>query len=338
MCTQRISPPLAPSPRHELQLELRDEAFDGQHGPTRRFACAPRRAPDAGSRRSRRTARCRRSAAARTGPRGRPGRPRGRSARGDRARRRGSREAASSDSSSLKDSLVSLSLTSSIAKKKPSPAHVADDRESCRVSSAARNSPSFAWTWPHRSSRSKMSRLAIAAAAATGCPAKVEPWAKDALPSENGSNTLSEAIIAPIGDVGGGERLRGGDDVRLVAVALAAEVVTEAAPGADHLVGDQQHVVAVADLAHPLEVAVLRRDAAARVLERLEDHGGDGLGPLEHDLLLDLVGGPERVAVLGPAIAVGVGDVARRPASAARTAVRSGGMPVAESAPIVVPW
>ena len=44
-----------------------------------------------------------------------------------------------------------------------------------------------------------MSRFAIAAAAATGCPAKVDPWANDALPSENGSNTWSEAIIAPIG-------------------------------------------------------------------------------------------------------------------------------------------
>jgi hypothetical protein len=32
-------------------------------------------------------------------------------------------------------------------------------------------------------------RFAIAVAAATGCPAKVEPWANDAVPSENGSNT-----------------------------------------------------------------------------------------------------------------------------------------------------
>ena len=91
-----------------------------------------------------------------------------------------------------------------------------------------------------------------------------------------------------------------------IAVALAAEVVAEPAPGADHLVGDQQHVVAVADLAHALEVAVLRRDAAAGVLQRLEDHRGDRLGALEEDLLLDLVGGPERVAVAGPVVAVGV--------------------------------
>ena len=75
--------------------------------------------------------------------------------------------------------------------------------------------------------------------------------------------------------------LADGDDVWHVAEALAAEVVAEAPPGADHLVGDQQHVVAVADLAHPLEVAVGRDKAAAGVLDRLKDHRGDGLGPLE---------------------------------------------------------
>ena len=70
--------------------------------------------------------------------------------------------------------------------------------------------------------------------------------------------------------VRGGDALRGRDHVRLVAVAFAAEPVAEPAPRADHLVGDQQHTVAVADLAHALEVAVLaarssrRRSAPAR--------------------------------------------------------------------------
>ncbi len=67
--------------------------------------------------------------------------------------------------------------------------------------------------------------------------------------------------------------------------------------------------MAVADLADPLEVALLRWDAAAGVLERLENHRRDRLRALEEDPLLDLVGRPERVAVLGPAVAVGVGDV-----------------------------
>ena len=53
-----------------------------------------------------------------------------------------------------------------------------------------------------------------------------------------------------------------------------------------------QDVVTVADLTHPLEVALLRRDAAPGILKRLEDHGGDGVGVLVEDLLLDLVGRP----------------------------------------------
>src|SRR5262249_61035771 len=100
-----------------------------------------------------------------------------------------------------------------------------------------------------------------------------------------------------------------GDDVRLISVALAAEVVAESAPGADPLVGDQQDVIAVADLTDAIEVAGLRRDAAAGVLQRLEDDGRDRLGPLEEDPLLDLVSGPERVAIRRPAVAVRVGDM-----------------------------
>ena len=81
-------------------------------------------------------------------------------------------------------------------------------------------------------------------------------------------------------------RLRQGDDVRDVAEPFAAEPVAEPTPGADHLVGDHQHVVAVADLAHPLEVAVGRDEAAAGVLNRLDDHRGDGNRALEDDPLL----------------------------------------------------
>ena len=106
-----------------------------------------------------------------------------------------------------------------------------------------------------------------------------------------------------------GEGLSDGDDVRLVAVALAAEVVAEPAPGADHLVGDQQDVVAIANIPHPLEVALLGRDAPAGVLQRLQDHGGDRLRPLEQDPLLDRVRRPERIAVGGPSVAVRVRNV-----------------------------
>src|SRR3954451_4326288 len=103
-----------------------------------------------------------------------------------------------------------------------------------------------------------------------------------------------------------GDALRGGDQVRLVAVALAAEVVADASPGADHLVGDEEHAVLVADLAHALEVALRRREAATRVLHRLEDHRRHRVRSLELDPLGDLLGGIEP---LGVAVAVGVGHV-----------------------------
>ncbi len=62
-----------------------------------------------------------------------------------------------------------------------------------------RNSSSLARTWPHRSSRSKMSRLASATAAATGCPPNVNPWVNISLPCMNGSAIRSDTISAPIG-------------------------------------------------------------------------------------------------------------------------------------------
>ena len=106
-----------------------------------------------------------------------------------------------------------------------------------------------------------------------------------------------------------GDALGGGDHVGLVAVALGAEPVADAPPRADHLIGDQQHAVAVTDLAHALEVALLRHEAAAAVLDGLEDHCGDGRRFLELDRLLDRVRGPQRVAILAPAIGVRVGHV-----------------------------
>ena len=90
----------------------------------------------------------------------------------------------------------------------------------------------------------------------------------------------------------------------------------EPAERADDLVGHQQHVVLVADLAHPLEVAGRRREAAAGVLHRLEEHGRDRLGTLELDRLADPVGCPpaerlEVVTVLGRAVEVRVGHLVR---------------------------
>jgi hypothetical protein len=74
-----------------------------------------------------------------------------------------------------------------------------------------------------------------------------------------------------------------------------AEPLAEAAEGGNHGVGDEQHAVAVADLAHPPPVARRRHEAPARVLHGLQDDGGDELGALSLDHLLYRVGGPLRV-------------------------------------------
>ena len=87
--------------------------------------------------------------------------------------------------------------------------------------------------------------------------------------------------------------LGAGDHVGHVAVLVAGEHVADAAEGADDLVADEQHVVLVADLAHPLEVAGRGREASAGVLHRLEEDRGDRLGALEQDHLLDAVRGPD---------------------------------------------
>ena len=64
----------------------------------------------------------------------------------------------------------------------------------------------------------------------------------------------------------------------------------EAAEAGDHLVGDQQHVVPAQ---HLLDRARSSRrggdDHAARALERLADEGGDRLGALGEDQLLEIV-------------------------------------------------
>ena len=133
---------------------------------------------------------------------------------------------------------------------------------------------------------------------------------------------LAERLEQPVaGDhradrgVAGGHALGAGDDVGHVAEVVAGEHVADPAERADDLVGDEQHVVLVADLADPLEVAGRRREAAAGVLHRLEEHRGDGVGTLELDRLGDPVGGPEAeglgvvAQVLRGAVEVGVGHL-----------------------------
>ena len=124
----------------------------------------------------------------------------------------------------------------------------------------------------------------------------------------NGSAIRSDAMSAPIGAYAEvmpfAVVMRSGP----VAEALGAEVLAEAPPAADDLVGDEQDVVLVADLAHAREVAVGRREAAAGVLHRLEDHGGDRVRALELDALADRLGELHRIVAL-VAVHVRVRDV-----------------------------
>ena len=94
--------------------------------------------------------------------------------------------------------------------------------------------------------------------------------------------------------IGRRQRLRHGHDVGRDAERLAAEHVAGAAEAADHLVGDEQHVVLAQHLLDLREIARRRHDHAARAHHRLGDEGGDGVGILALDQRVEVVGQPRR--------------------------------------------
>ena len=73
----------------------------------------------------------------------------------------------------------------------------------------------------------------------------------------------------------------------------------EAAEAGDHLVDDQQQVVAIADRAHALEPARRRDDHAAHPLHRLGDDGADAVRALARHHRLELVGAGEPAGRVG---------------------------------------
>ena len=99
----------------------------------------------------------------------------------------------------------------------------------------------------------------------------------------------------------------------------------------------KQDVVLVADLAHALEVALGRREAAAGVLHRLEDHAATVSGPSNsirsRDRLGQVLGAVARAAGRGSCSATW-----QPPGVSGSNGARSAVMPVALSAPSVVPW
>ena len=109
---------------------------------------------------------------------------------------------------------------------------------------------------------------------------------------------LDQGVADPAADqhrgdrqVAGREALGGGDDVGREAEPLAAPPAAGPAEAADHLVGDQQHVVLAADALDLLPVALRRHDHAARTLDRLADERGDVVGPELEDALFQAARG-----------------------------------------------
>ena len=124
-------------------------------------------------------------------------------------------------------------------------------------------------------------------------------------------------------------------------VALRREPVADPSEAGDHLVGREQDVVAVAELAHALPVTRGRDERAAGVLDRLHVDETDRLGTHLQDRPLELVEQEGRELLLGllgrAVVAVRVAHVPTSGTSGSN-GVRSASTPLMESAPNVVPW
>ncbi len=112
---------------------------------------------------------------------------------------------------------------------------------------------------------------------------------------EGGGDAVADADAAER-HVARRDRLGELHDVGLDAPVVEGEEGAGAAEAGDDLVGDEQHVVAVADLADAGEVVVLGHDDPARPLHRLGEEHRDGVGALPLDRPFQLVGGRDALA------------------------------------------
>ena len=113
--------------------------------------------------------------------------------------------------------------------------------------------------------------------------------------------------------VAGPQTLGHGEQVGGHAFGLAGEQRAGAAHAAHHLIEDQQHAVAIADLADALEVAGNRRHRAhGRADHRLDDESGDGLRPQLDDHRLELARDAQPVGLLALVRGLVAVGVARR--------------------------
>ena len=97
-----------------------------------------------------------------------------------------------------------------------------------------------------------------------------------------------------------------GDDVGQHVPVLEREPLAGPAEAGDDLVGDEEHVVLVADLPHQREVVVGRVEHAAPAVDRLGDEGGHRVRTLAHDgLFQEARGGlPRGLSRLGALLTV----------------------------------
>src|SRR5262249_7652757 len=93
------------------------------------------------------------------------------------------------------------------------------------------------------------------------------------------------------GCVSSGESFRSRDDVRAHAPVLDSKPLTDSTESCDHLVGNEDDVIAIADLANSGEVLRRRHLNAVCLHHRLGDHRGYQFGSLVNDLLLEQIRG-----------------------------------------------
>ena len=92
--------------------------------------------------------------------------------------------------------------------------------------------------------------------------------------------------------IGAGQALGDGDQVRLDAEVLEAELAADAPETTHYLIADHQDVVALEHGLDGLPVALRRRHDATGAQHRFADEGADGLRPFGLDHRLELLGAP----------------------------------------------
>ena len=166
------------------------------------------------------------------------------------------------------------------ASHQPARADFADDRQATEqlFERACRRAPIFSAFWT-RSSRSMMARFASAAAHETGCPQYVPGCTFSSGPF------LVEGISDLCARDRGGQRqvtrrdaFRDRHQVGHDVFMLHAEPLAGAPEAGDDFVRNHQHFVVVADVAHALEPAERRDDAAAASSAPARADGSDGFG------------------------------------------------------------